>query len=57
MQFEIKFINPKTGEPETQLIKEDNCWKVLNSVYSKTIPDGKIKPVNFGLVLKLDIEE
>ncbi len=53
MEFEITFINPKTGEPESVKIDKENCYDVITSVYSKTIPDGKIKPVNFKLELKL----
>lgn len=55
MQYEITYINPKTGEPETKELTEATCWQTINAVYSATIPEKKIKPVNVKLELKLDV--
>ena len=57
MNFKISFINPKTGEQESKIIKEADCWATINSIFSKMIPDGRIKPVNFKLELLLETEE
>ncbi len=54
MDFKISFINPTKGEQESHIIDKENCWETLTAVYSKTIPDGKIKPVNFKFELLLD---
>ncbi len=54
MEFEITIINPTTGEPESQRLTQDNCWQSINSLYSKAIPEKKLKPVNFKLELLLD---
>jgi hypothetical protein len=53
MKYKITFINPKTGEPEERFLTESDCWQVLSGVYSATIPEMKIKPVNFKLELIL----
>ncbi len=54
MKFRLTVRNAKTGEEESQLMTEADCWKVINSLYNKMIPDGKLKPVNFKLELLLD---
>ncbi len=51
MKFKITYINPATGEEESVIIEKENCWDAINEVYSKTIPERKIKPVNFKLEL------
>lgn len=57
MNFKISFINPKTGEQESIVINDENCYKIITSIFSKMIPDGRIKPVNFKLELLLEPEE
>lgn len=57
MNFKISYINPKTGEPESVVINSEDCFQKLSSIYSKMIPDGRIKPVNFKLELLLEPEE
>lgn len=57
MDFKITYIDPTTGEPESEIVKEVDCWQKLNSIYSKTIPERKLKPVNIKLETVFDVEE
>ena len=56
MQYKITFKNPKTGEDESLMVTAENCYEILGNIFSKMIPDGKIKPVNFKLELILGSE-
>ena len=56
MHYEITYIDPTTGEPDKKELTQENCWEVLNAVYSATIPEKKIKPVNFKLEFFLEGE-
>ncbi len=56
MNFKISYINPKTGEQESIIINAENCYQTISLIYSKMIPDGKLKPVNFKLELLLETE-
>lgn len=56
MNFKISYINPATGEQESIIIDAENCYQKISSIFSKMIPDGKLKPVNFKLELLLEPE-
>ena len=51
MNFKITYKNPKTGEDESVMITKENCHDSLSAIFSKLIPDGRIKPVNVKLEL------
>ena len=51
MKFKITYKNPGTGEDESLVITQEDCHDKLSEIFSKMIPDNKIKPVNVKLEL------